>query len=105
MAKKDPLLEEIAALLEAGETVDDPVRLERTLTDGYARALTLEAERRRLEKQIGVLTVAVGTGDDAARRELAALVRRVKRQELDLGALRAQLGRLRRRHSSAVRAG
>ena len=105
MPKKDPLLEEISALLEAGEAVDDPARLERTLTDGYARALTLEAERRRLEKQIGILTVAVGTGDAAARRELAALVRRVKRQELDLGALRAQLGRLRRRHSSAVRAG
>ena len=105
MPKKDPLLEEISALLDAGESVDDAARLERTLTDGYARALTLEAERRRLEKQIGILTVAIGTGDDAARRELAALVRRAKRQELVLGALRAQLGRLRRRHSSAVRAG
>ena len=105
MPKKDPLLEEISALLDAGEAIEDTALLERMLTDGYARALTLEAERRRLEKQIGILTVAVGTGDDAARRELAGLVRRVKRQELDLGALRAQLGRLRRRHSSAVRAG
>ena len=105
MPKKDPLLEEISALLDAGGAVDDAALLERTLTDGYARALTLEAERRRLEKQIGILTVASGTGDDAARRELASLVRRAKRQELDLGALRAQLGRLRRRHSSAVRAG
>ena len=105
MPKKDPLLAEIVALLAEAEDGDDPERLERTLTDGYARALRLEAERRRLEKQIGILTVAVGTGDDAARRELASLVRRAKRQELDLGALRAQLGRLRRRHSSAVRAG
>src|SRR5207247_2033695 len=47
MPKKDPLLEEISALL-AAEGADDPARLERTLTDGYARALSLEAERRRL---------------------------------------------------------
>ena len=103
VAKKDPLLEEISALLAAGEGGEDVDRLERTLTDGYARALSLEAERRRLEKQIGVLTVTVGEGDAASRRELASLVRRMKRQEGDLGALRAQLGRLRRRHSSAVR--
>ena len=104
MPKKDPLLDEISALL-AAEGTDDPDRLERTLTDGYARALSLEAERRRLQKQIGTLTATVGSGDDAARRELAALLRQVKRQEGDLGALRAQLGRLRRRHSTGVRAG
>ena len=45
----------------------------------------------------------VGEGDLASRRELAALIRRMKRQEGDLGVLRDQLGRLRRRHSSAVR--
>jgi hypothetical protein len=104
MPKKDPLLEEISALL-AAEGTDDPVRLERTLTDGYARALSLEAERRRLQKQIGALTATLGSGDAAARRELTALLRQVKRQEGDLGALRAQLDRLRRRHSLAVRAG
>jgi len=104
MPKKDALLEEISALLAADGT-DDPARLERTLTDGYARALSLEAERRRLQKQIGTLTATLGNGDDDARRELAALLRQVKRREGDLGALRAQLGRLRRRHSTAVRAG
>jgi hypothetical protein len=103
MPKKDALLEEISTLL-AAEEADDPARLERTLTDGYARALSLEAERRRLQKQIGDLTAQLGSGDAAARRRLAALVRQVKRQEGDLGALRDQLGRLRRRHSSAVRA-
>ena len=104
MVKRDPLLEEISALLDGGEAQHDLARLERTLTDGYARALALEAERRRLEKQIGVLTATVGEGDAATRRQLSALVRRVKRQEGDLGALRDQLGRLRRQHSSAVRA-
>jgi hypothetical protein len=101
--KKDPLLEEIAALLAEAEEGDDPARLERTLTDGYARALTLEAERRRLQKEIGKLTATVGESDAAARRELASLIRRVKRQEGDLGALRALLRRLRGRYSSAVR--
>jgi hypothetical protein len=104
MRKRDALLEEISALLAAGDDVDDPARLERTLTDGYARALSLEAERRRLLKQIGHLTATVEDGDAAARRELAALVRQVKRQEIGLGMLRAQLGTLRRRHSLAVRA-
>jgi hypothetical protein len=104
MPKKDPLLEEIVALLAEAEDGDDPERLERTLTDGYARALRLEAERRRLEKEIGKLTVTVGEGDAAARRELATLVRRVKRQEGDLGTLRSLLRRLRSRYSSAVRA-
>jgi hypothetical protein len=103
--KKDPLLDEITALLAYGDTAPDLARLERTLTDGYARALALEAERRRLEKQIGILTATLGEGDTAARRELASLVRQVKRQQGDLGVLRAQLGRLRRQHSSAVRAG
>jgi hypothetical protein len=103
VSKKDPLLEEISALLEAGEAADDPARLERTLTDGYARALLIEAERRRLEKQIGILTVTLEDADAASRRELAALVRLMKRREGDLGTLRALLGRLRRRHSSAVR--
>jgi hypothetical protein len=101
--KKDPLLDEISALLEGGEEGDDPDRLERTLTDGYARALLLEAEHRRLEKQIGILTVSLGEGDASARRELVALLRLMKRREGDLGTLRALLGRLRRRHSSAVR--
>jgi hypothetical protein len=98
----DPLLDEIDSLL-AAEGGGDMDRLERTLTDGYARALALEAERKRLQKQIGTLAVSVEEGDAASRRELAALVRRVRRQEGDLGTLRAQLGRLRRRHSSLLR--
>jgi hypothetical protein len=91
MPQPDPLLDEIAALLAAAESRDDPVRLERTLTDGYARALSLEAERLRLERQIRAPT------DAARRRELASL-------ERQLDALRDQLDLLRRRHSLAVRA-
>jgi len=104
VAKKDPLLAEISALLANSDGRDDPARLERTLTDGYARALTLEAENRRIERRIGSLAAAAGSSGPGERRELARLVRLVKRGQLDLGALREQLGLLRRRHSSAVRA-
>jgi hypothetical protein len=104
MHKNDPLLEEITALLAGAEDGDDPARLERTLTDGYARAFTLEAERSRLQKEIGRLTATVGDDDAADRRRLASLIRQVKRREGDLGTLRAQLRRLRSRYSTAVRA-
>lgn len=84
VAEKDPLMREIAALLADSAASDDPGRLERTLTDGYARALSLEAEHRRLERQ-GELAAARRAGEE-------------------LGLLRAELVLLRRRHSSAVRA-
>jgi len=104
MAKKDPLMLEIAALLAEKEGEGDPAHLERALTDGYARALSLEAERWRLEQRIDQLTSTIASGGPQSQRELAELVRLLKRQEGDIGALRADLGLLRKRHSSAVRA-
>jgi hypothetical protein len=46
----DPMLEQIEELL----TAEAPplARIEETLTEGYARALALEAERWRLERRI-----------------------------------------------------
>ena len=102
MAVKDPLMAEIAALLAEADGPDDPSRLERTLTDGYARALALEAERWRLEQRIGKMTAAVAQGETPSR-ELAAAVRVLKRLDSEIGALRQELGRLQHRHSSAVR--
>jgi hypothetical protein len=104
VAVKDPLLAQISALLAKAEGPDDPAQLERTLTDGYARALALEAERWRLQQRIGKITAALARGDLASRRELAAAVRLLKRQEGDIGVLRTDLSHLQRRHSSAVRA-
>jgi hypothetical protein len=101
---KDPLLAQIAALLDKAEGGDDPAQLERTLTDGYAKALSLEAERWRLRQRIVKLTAGAARGEVASRRELAAAVRLVKRREGDIDALRAELGRLQQRHSSVVRA-
>jgi hypothetical protein len=90
MPADDPLLLEIAALLaDPGE--GDVAHLERTLTDGYARALALEGERRRLLAELA--------GGGAA----PPLANRLARREGELVRLREQLRLLQRRHSDAVR--
>jgi len=99
--RNDPLSTELSALLAASDAEDDPATLERALTDGYARALALEAEHRRLERRIGAL--AASEPDEAERQELATLVRLAKGQEVELAELRQQLRLLRRRHSAAAR--
>jgi hypothetical protein len=95
-------MDEISALLAAAEENDDPARLERTLGDGYARALALEGELRRLRARVA-LSGAASRADDAGRRELEMLVHQVQRAEGTAGVLRERLARLRRRHSAAVR--
>jgi hypothetical protein len=99
--KPDPLLEEIEALLSDSGGRDDPARLEHTLTDGYARALTLEAERSRIKKRIGEVAIGAGEKDSAAEEELSALVRQLTTTDDELGSLRALLTRLRSRYSAA----
>jgi hypothetical protein len=90
---QDPVFDAIAALLAAPASSDEPSRLEVTLTDGYARALALEAEQGRLERQLA-----------ARAREAAGLEDELDRRHADLLLLREQLRRLQRRHSAAVRA-
>ena len=104
MGTPDPLLDEIAILLSREDGRDDRARLERTLTDGYARALTLEAERCRLQNQIGRLASLVEQSDPSDGRELSALVNRLATRDEDLGRLRAILARLRSRYSAASHA-
>jgi ABC-type transporter Mla subunit MlaD len=86
------LLNRIDALLDAPES-DAPAsleRIERTLTDGYARALELETQTIRLERRIGEL--AADDGDAQAKAdELAVLSRRLAATGDDLGRLRNQL--------------
>ena len=56
----------------------DLQQIERTLTDGYAHALALEAERSRLERQIAQVAQGIEDGDTAENaRELASLTRRL----------------------------
>ncbi len=100
------LLEEIEALTSAPKAAaeSDLPRLERTLTDGYARALSLEAERLRVERRIGEL--AGEEGDAAAKSaELASLAKRAAAAESDRVHLRGALALLRVRTDAARAAG
>jgi hypothetical protein len=97
------LLEKIKALMSA--PARDLETIERTLTDGYAQALSLEAEKWRLEKRINEVAQSLERGDTAQKaRELAVLANRVEGNVGDLVALRSLLAEL-RRHADAVRVG
>jgi hypothetical protein len=97
------LLAQIKALI--GAPTRDLDAIERTLTDGYAYALSLEAEKWRLEKRINEVAQSLPAGDTAQKaRELAALARRVEGSVVDLTRLRLLLMDL-RRHADEVRVG
>ena len=97
------LLEQIHALISA--PARDLATIERTLTDGYAHALSLEAEKWRLEKRINEVAQGLQRGDIAKKaRELAVLAQRVDGNVGDLAQLRSMLADL-RRHAEAVRVG
>ncbi|HEX7083427.1 MAG TPA: hypothetical protein VF186_04890 [Gaiellaceae bacterium] len=86
-----------AAVAAAGSDLDE---IERRLTDGYAHALELEAERSRLEKR---LSEAVHRGAAGNGAELSSLAARLDGATGDLARLRGALADL-RRHADAVRA-
>jgi ABC-type phosphate transport system auxiliary subunit len=100
------LHERLHALLDAplyGEGSLSLEQVERTLTDGYALALALDAERSRLAKRIGQL--AANDGDDAQEkaRELSSLSQRLAETDTELSRLRRSLANVRRR-STEMRA-
>jgi hypothetical protein len=104
MADLAPLLERISRLLKNRSA--DPgkplvTEMENTLTDGYARALQLEAERLRLERRIGELARRVDGPEEAD--ELKALAGRLRDVDVELEGLRNRLGLL-QKHLAAVRA-
>jgi len=86
------MLEQIEELLSA----DAPTlaRMEDTLTEGYAQALALEAERWRIERRLG--EVAREGGTDVAE-ELKLLGSRLNRADGELTQLRSLLGTLHER--------
>src|SRR5436190_7460525 len=97
--------DDIRSLLEApptGEHAPSLDHLEHTLTEGYARALALEAERWRIERQIAGVAARMGdevTEEDAS--ELAHLGRRLSSADGDLNKLRTLLVALRTRANEA----
>ncbi len=88
-------LEGLLSTLEAGH---DPgrMRLENTLTDGYAVALKLDAECSRLERAIGALACDLdhAIGEQQAR-ELSRTARKLARSKRELVGLRSLLSALR----------
>ena len=102
------IVEEITSLLaepENGAGVPTLASIEYTLTSGYARALELEAERWRLDRQIGEVSSRLAGSDSAGAEELAALTVRATRADGDLRHLRGLLAALRSRASTLRSAG
>ncbi len=85
------LLDDIRSLLALKPGDSSLARIEDTLTAGYARAMALEAEHWRLERQMAVLAVN-GDAD-----ELLGLARRMSASKGDLSHLRTLLDALRER--------
>ena len=95
------LLDEIDELLAEPSPTEEPAtlaRLERTLTDGYAHALSLEAERLRLERRMSELAGELHDGNQEQKaEELVQVSRRISRAGDEIDHLRTTLAELRAR--------
>jgi hypothetical protein len=95
----------IERLLRAPTSGDDAptvAHLEETLTDGYARALVLEAERWRLERRLGQAARELEqVGAAGVAEEMGTLARRLETTDGELARLRSLLGSLHTRTRSA----
>ena len=95
------LLDEIDELLAEPSPTEEPAtlaRLERTLTDGYAHALSLEAERLRLERRMSELAGELHDGNrEQKAEELVQVSRRISSAGDEIDQLRTTLAELRAR--------
>jgi hypothetical protein len=95
MAREEPSVsQQIESLLSAPTTGADAPTLahvEETLTEGYAEALALEAERLRLERRLSEVA-RQGSADPGT--ELTSLARRLTSADGELTELRALLASL-----------
>lgn len=97
----EELLVQIDSLI--GTAARDIDQIERTLTDGYAHALSLEAERWRIERRMQEVAQALNGDDTTTKtRELTSLAARLDGNAGDLTKLRSLLADL-RRHANSVR--
>jgi ABC-type phosphate transport system auxiliary subunit len=98
-------MEQIQELLDAptsGADAPTLARMEDTLTEGYAQALALEAERWRLERRLGEVARSLDDGDGSSfADELSSLARRLTSADGELTKLRSLLGSLHERTRSA----
>jgi hypothetical protein len=95
----DMMLDQIEELLSS--EAPTLARMEETLTEGYAQALALEAERWRLERRLGEVA---RSGESDVQDELKTLGTRLTSADCELTKLRSLLGSLNER-ARLVRAG
>jgi len=98
------LFEQIDELLAepASPEPAELARLERTLTDGYAHALSLEAEQLRLQRRMTELAGELRDGNrEQKAEELVQVSRRMSGARTELERLRATLTQLRTRVRAA----
>ena len=97
MAEDRELLDRIQALIDAYAVGAGLPRneVEPTLTEGYARALALDAECLRLEHRIGRLTREVAEGREIPSGKLSGLLKQLHDTEQESAELRALLAPLR----------
>lgn len=99
------LCDELDSLIAGPPARDDATRadVERTLTDGYARAHSLEAEQMRIERRISKIAGEMSERNrDPKADELAELSLRLSRASTDLRHLRELLASARRATSAAA---
>jgi hypothetical protein len=97
VAEDRELLDRIQALIDASAAGAGRPRneVEPTLTEGYARALELDAECLRLEQRIDRVTRDVAEGKQIASGKLSGLLKRLHETEQKATDLRALLAPLR----------
>ena len=96
-------IDSLLAVPAESDDADVRAHMETTLTDGYARALALEAELWRLQRQIGAIAADLADGNGGPRtKELASLARRLAASEEEHASLRDSLVSLRERIALAA---
>jgi hypothetical protein len=98
------LHDRIDAVLRAPGADHDVGELERLLTDGYAEALSIEAETLRLDKRLVAATRELGDGSVDRAHELTTLAHERDERNRELAALRRLLAEL-RTHTESLRVG
>lgn len=91
----------ISSMIDASN--GDLDQIEHTLTDGYAQALSLEAEQWRIGRRIAETAQSIEVGDVPKKaQEISTLAKLRDRNAGDLLKLRSLLVQL-RRHADEVR--
>ncbi len=86
------VLEDVLALAQTSAPALE--RVERTLTDGYACALGIEAERLRLQRRLEERAAMLGDGSEPSIEEVSDLAQAVAGRDAELAELRGALAGL-----------